>query len=420
MTYKDHSIEAQHPLHIILPFDLQRDPSAFNPENRKYLYAIFPDVEVISFDKRFLRFYMNKLPSKPWPRTIAGVPAYFTSDPTNEGPIAPIKRASSSRTRLSDDIDCRYDPTKRRQLFELIQKHFLKVKIGIYEIQYWSNFVVIVLDSDDTDMTAVPRAVASCPCYYLFKSEMGRRRDAPVLATNESHGDIYDDSQYAVLRPGIMLSSGVDEESGQELLTTSGILVQDMNGDQSMTAASQGVPHGQKVFHPHQNGREIGEAIMELPYTDIALVRLHDNETFLNEFFENNHMLKPAPSLRGFIRSSEVASGSTVFMDSAFTGYEEGIVGCYSVTRIPTHDPHDPHGPATMEWIETRWDYFGQGSSQKYVDGAHGSVIWDGDGKILGFFRYAPASGHFVDWRHSLSVDHLIDKGFTVGEAMRR
>ncbi|KAK2812177.1 hypothetical protein FQN50_001534 [Emmonsiellopsis sp. PD_5] len=406
-----------HPLHIILPFDLRRDPSAFNPENRKYLYAIFPDVEVISFDKRFLRFYMKKLPSKPWPRTIAGVPAYLTSDKSNEGPVAPIKRTSSSRTRLFDDIDCRYDPTKRRQIFDLIKEYFGEVKIGISEIQYWSNFVVIVLDSDDTDMTAVPRAVASCPCYYLFESEMGRRNDLPALATDESHGDIYDDSQYTVLRPGIMLSSGVEEESGQELLTTSGILVRDRNGNQYMTAASHGFPLGQKVFHPHQNGREIGEAIMELPYTDVALVKLHDNETFLNEFFESNHLQKAAPSLRGSIPSSDVTSGNTVFMDSPFIGYEEGTVGCHAVTRIPTHDPH---GLATMEWIETRWDYFGQGSAQNYIDGAHGSVIWDGDGKILGFFRYTPASGHFVDWRHSFSADHLIDKGFTAVEAMRQ
>ncbi|WEW59176.1 hypothetical protein PRK78_004645 [Emydomyces testavorans] len=411
---KEHPVGVEHPRHIIFPFDIHRDPSEFNAENRKSIYRIFPEIEVLAFDKHFLLLCMRTLPPKPWPRTIAGVPAYFTTDQADEGPIAPIKRFGSSRIRLHGDLDCRHDPAQRRQVFELIRRYFSEVSIEITEIQYWRNFVVVVLENDETDLTAVPRAVASCPCYYLFESEMGRPKDFPSLHIKKSGVDsIYDDSEYTVLRPGVMLSSGKDELKGHEVLTTAGVFVKDKDGNEYMTVTSHSFPHGSRVFHPHTGGREIGEIVMELPSTDVALVKLHDGERFTNKLFESSHMLKPPPSLKVFIHTSEITPGDLVFMDTPFTGYEEGtanVAAATRVRRIPTDDSHEP----AMEWMDTRWDYMGQGSVRTFVDGACGSVIWNEEGNVVGFFRYGPVSGHFVDWCQSVSADHLIDWGLTV------
>lgn len=94
--------------------------------------------------------------------------------------------------------------------------------------------------------------------------------------------------------------------------------------------------------------------------------------------FESSHKLIPPPSLKGFMPANEIMSGDFVFMNSAFTGYVEGTANVNASTRvrrIPSGDQPKPEN----EWIETRWDYMGQGSSHKYVDGACRSVIWNED-----------------------------------------
>ena len=47
-------------------------------------------------------------------------------------------------------------------------------------------------------------------------------------------------------------------------------------------------------------------------------------------------------------------------------------------------------------------------------EGVCGSAIWNNDSKALGFFRYAPKSGRFLDWCMSVIADHLIDKGYSI------
>lgn len=416
-------VEAERPDHLILPFDLRRDPGGFyNPETSRMLFEIF-SLDIISFNKRFLRLCMKStLPPKPWPRTIAGVPAYFTNDPEDEGPSAPIKRFSSSCFSLHNDLDYRYNPAKKRPLFELVKKYFVAVaRIKITDVQNWRNVVVIVLENDDTDMTVVPTAMASCPCNYLFESEMGRQKGPNENGRNKKRRikkgrnkkprvDVYDDSEYPVLRPGIMLSSGKNELSEDEVRTTAGILVKDNMGNKYMTVASSAFPHGSRVFHPDMHGREIGETVKKLSNTDITLVRLHDGETFTNEFFQSLHMLRSPPPQEGFKRAEELILVEFVYMDNAFAGYREGTVGFNAFTRVPA----DGSLGSETDWTETRWDYMGQGFSEHYVDGARGSVIWDGDGMVLGFFRFAPVSGHFVDWCQSVPAGYLIDSEYTV------
>lgn len=44
------------------------------------LFGLFPGVEQLSSGGYYVRFYTKTLPPKPWPRKVAGVFAYITSD----------------------------------------------------------------------------------------------------------------------------------------------------------------------------------------------------------------------------------------------------------------------------------------------------------------------------------------------------
>lgn len=77
----------------------------------------------------------------------------------------------------------------------------------------------------------------------------------------------------------------------------------------------------------------------------------------------------------------------------------------------------------TKKWISSRWVYLGQGFSQQQqraVDGLSGSVIWNDDGNVLGFFRYDPTSGHFRDWALMVSADHVIECGYSEPQLFER
>lgn len=129
---------------------------------------------------------------------------------------------------------------------------------------------------------------------------------------------------------------------------------------------------------------------------------------FINEPFENTLVPAPPFKLAGFARAAETRIGDTVFLDSPFSGFVEGTRGAHSQLRVPSDDPLEPE----QIWIKCQWDYMGQDSKQFMADGVCGSAIWDRNHRVLGFFRYAPSSGAFLDWCMSISADHLLDKKY--------
>jgi hypothetical protein len=95
-------------IHIILPFDLHKNPEKFHERaNHDLHFEVFPDTQMVSFDGWVLVYCLLSLPPKPWPRKIAGVPRYLTTDPNNLGPVIPTERRSRSRITVSDDLDFR-------------------------------------------------------------------------------------------------------------------------------------------------------------------------------------------------------------------------------------------------------------------------------------------------------------------------
>ncbi|EEQ27769.1 conserved hypothetical protein [Microsporum canis CBS 113480] len=225
---------------------------------------------------------------------------------------------------------------------------------------------------------------------------MGRPLNLSALRLIEPSPETLDTSQYETLRPGVMLSSGKHPTEGWELVTSSGVLIQDRNGHRYLAAASHGFPCGDRVFHPNSKGKEIGRVIMEIAHTDVALIELDDKSSFRNELFQNTIAPGPPVQLQRFatLQENRVSQGRFIYMDSPFTGYIEGTQSVLATSRILEDDPHE----SKQVWVATRWDYMGQGSSNALVDGVCGSAIWNDEGNVIGFFRYAPKSGHFLDW----------------------
>jgi hypothetical protein len=139
----------------------------------------------------------------------------------------PFPRATLAHWKdLSD-----WDP-----VFQLIKDYFEQVDIPITEVQYWRTFVIIVLETRDTDTTKILNQVGNVKCLCLFEGEMGRpvTPKARRLAIPEP-GDP-DNSRYETLRPGIRLASSDDpDQPGAYLTTSAGIMIRDTEGNAFMT-----------------------------------------------------------------------------------------------------------------------------------------------------------------------------------------
>src|SRR5438034_10400189 len=77
--------------------------------------------------------------------------------------------------------------------------------------------------------------------------------------------------------------------SSKDLLTTSGVLVRNGEGEVYMTVASKGFPSDDAtVCHAKPDDLAIGEVVHRLGHTDIALAKLEDSISFENYTFQNS------------------------------------------------------------------------------------------------------------------------------------
>jgi hypothetical protein len=90
--------------------------------------------------------------------------------------------------------------------------------------------------------------------------------------------EIWDDSQFEVLRPGVMLS-GIE---GELCHTCAGVLVE--KGDEvRLTVAEHGfAPATPTAYHANITDKAIGDVCHRFQDTDIGLVHLHDTVSFEN------------------------------------------------------------------------------------------------------------------------------------------
>jgi hypothetical protein len=67
------------------------------------LANIFPENYGLSMDHMFLHFLQKKMPLRPWPKTVAGLPAYFAPETlkTLRNPCPPEEWLHRSRQKRS-------------------------------------------------------------------------------------------------------------------------------------------------------------------------------------------------------------------------------------------------------------------------------------------------------------------------------
>ena len=89
----------------------------------------------------FVYFHQKKMPSKPWPRTIAGLPPYIAPEiGLQYTPIPPLIPVHPKNGTISQDHNGR-DMKDCHPLFQVIRNHFMGLEITITEVIYWGNFV---------------------------------------------------------------------------------------------------------------------------------------------------------------------------------------------------------------------------------------------------------------------------------------
>ena len=442
--------------HVITPFNIRQNRESFSRENVHILHGIFPSTVAISLDDTFLIFCVETLPPKPWPQTVAGMPPYFTTEQMDVGPICSTWRFSRSRIRFFAELDGGYLTEDVYAILDLAKAFFDQEGIAITELQYWDNCLVIILEHKDADLAQIPRSIAQCPCFYLFEEEMSRPKNLHARGNKEPLPNEFDNSRYDVLRAGVMLSSAKSPDDGSQLLTSSGVLVQDRLGDQYMTVSAHGFPSATDtaVYHPTAEGKQIGQLLSKaevpaLAHTGLSLVKLHDGITYINETFESAAPAgsgdSPAARLKGFARTGSTSTSAStnsssresksrpnqnerVYMNSPFVGQMEGFRHATALMRVPVQDDNEGNERQQQQqekWIKTFYLYMGQGFGELFpgaVAGS-GSAIWNGEEEeeeeeevvVFLVFPATPSPrARGRTGRCGVSADHLVEAGYSL------
>lgn len=377
------------------------------------LGSIFPHNTGVGCDGWFVYLFQHPMPPKPWPLTIAGLPSFIAPCPGPPHiPRPDLRPAPITNKVVHQDYNGRglKDWTP---LFNLIKDHFKDIQISITEVMYWNRFVMIVLEQRNTDRSKLPRKVANIMCFYLYDDEMGRPSTPQARRLTDPTIGNPDETQYDTLRPGLRVTSApLPSEPSMVLSTTTGVLLRNQAGYEFMTVASHGFPAecGTDVIHPlPTSGRNIGELIMEVSHTDVALVELRDGEKFSNVTFESTISQNPV-HLKRLSPKDDCLMGDIVYLDSPDTGCIDSVAQVTAFQRVPCDDELEPE----QDWAFTTWYYTGQDTAKDLPAGICGSAIWKDDGDVVGFFRYAPQYGAMKDWCAGIAAEELINRGFTL------
>lgn len=237
---------------------------------------------------------------------------------------------------------------------------------------------------DKVKLERLPSMLAKSPCGYEFESECEQPMEA-AFRNVEPKGVIRDLSRYQPLRPGVALSCG-NSILGQELLTTSGVLVENRNKERFITAASQGFPPSQElVFHPDDAGQPIGRVCERLTDSDLAIVRLSSNCSYVNQTFDcvtEDESFLPGTKVTGIRDAMKMPFYEEITMNSPFSGFCTGFHIGMEVRPIPSDFSVVPH-----KWCKSDWWYIGNGMDEP-IGGTCGTVILDKEGKAVSFFKW--------------------------------
>ncbi|KAK7733999.1 hypothetical protein SLS53_007994 [Cytospora paraplurivora] len=316
-----------------------------------------------------------------------------------------------------------------RQLARRVNDEFRKnlPHVRLLELMHTTDGSLYAVMADvnlDAVLSQLPAKFGNRLVGYIRNADLGKPMwaDLPArrIITPQPTQGIIDDTLYDTLRPGICICSGTQKDHGHPTWssTTSGILVESLSGHRFMTAASHGIgatpgktPEIWQVGSGDRT-RFLGEAVQEIPFTDVSLVNLRPSIEFVNVPFENSAGEAPRFTRLFGEEPSDRAVDGTCYLNSPYTGEMEGVVVMTSVKIESSSHPTEE----SVRYVMYNWAYLGQeeGAADKArpPDGTCGSAIWNDDGVVLGFYHYYLQEGPFAGFAASVSANEVVSAGF--------
>ena len=365
--------------------------------------SLFPTCFKLSFAPPFLILACRKLPAKPWPVTVAGMPLYLTTD----GEASPMDCGRTGRGPkqfVEATIERWQTPNLDtfKKVFRLLDS--LNAKIHCLQWIGWCFLALGASEPYDDWRTRLPWVINNIRIGYIFGEqtvhEKALRRKLPA-------GRVPDDEAYADLRPGVMVTSKMLSHD-TDLMTTSGVCLQSASGKKYITVAKHGFPGGvgDQVLHPNRDGRVIAEVSKVFGKTDIALAELA-NIHYSRETFSAPDALVSA--FRSLLDTTQLRVGDFIYMDTPYNGRCEGTLINVEVLRNPSNEPADD-----TEYVIGVFGFFGNGADTLF-DGCCGGVIWNSDYDVLGQFRFQQAgAGNLC---YCPTFETLRDLGYTIADS---
>lgn len=373
-----------------------------NKEQANAILDLFPTAFNLSLQNPFIVVTCKKLPPKPWPLTVAGMPLYLTTDPNT----TPLKLGLGARgPKLEIDHLIRRYENPTLQTFKTVFEALDKRGIHLTRLQWigW-RFLGYLSGAAPNDWSSTfPPLINDVTIGYLFGEEAIEEK---ALRNKVPSGRVYDDAVYNDrLRPGVMLAGKVGL-SNSELLTTSGVCVKSPSGNKYITCATHGFPGGKgaAIYHPSTNAETVGVFAKQFWDSDVGLLELSPRHSYDRETFSTaEYLVKP---FRRLMDAFTLRIGDIIHLNTPVNGHVEGVVLKIDVLRLPTDEPADP-----TAYIIGHCVYFGNGAETLF-DGCCGGALWTDEFDVVGQFRfmlkdeqvaYCPSFNPLVELNYELS-----------------
>lgn len=399
------------------------------------LYNVFPGILNVTEGRHrsFLLFQVETLPKKPWPLTVGGVPVTITDGKEGRGPLFPRQKLVPSNIKICSHFaeqDISSGIVLRnlaREVNILFQQHLPEVRL--LELMYTKDEAFYAILANEVSLNAIrdklPARIANRSVGYIRDEELMRPQWAELpakrLINPRPTRGVIDDTPYDVLRPGVIICSQTLKDNAYPawFSTTSGVQVENSAGDRFMTAAVHGIGVNERIWQIASQDRTklLGRAVQEIAFTDVSLVQLEQNITFSNETFENSAGEVPRfTRLFGEDTTRDKRVDGNCYLNSPYTGNMDGVVVMSSVKLEGSSHPTED----AMRYVLYNWAYMGQEEGdpgkERPPDGTCGSVIWDDDGVLLGFYRYYIAEGPFAGFAATVNASEVVSAGYRLAK----
>ncbi|KAI2621629.1 hypothetical protein GGR54DRAFT_599202 [Hypoxylon sp. NC1633] len=419
-----------HNRHVLLPYDLRDQSNDITKgELRSLLHSIFPGTENVTEPgfRGYLIFQVTQLPSAPWPLTVGGLPITVSETEAERGRALLFPRAMMGRLSLSI-LQTGFDATHMsdkslRQLTRDVEAYFqLNLPtVHVIELMFTCQRTFFIVIDDDVELKpgSWPGRIANYPVAYLHDKDLNRPAwiDQPARQEVEPQPvmGIVDDTSYDVLRPGVMISSLVitGHSHPVTLSSTAGVLVKNPAGNSFMTAASHAIGNSEKVWQSSRPAETIGNAAVEISFTDICLVELERSTSFSTQTFEDSNGIVPQ-----FIRlatSEDKSDFEPCYLNSPFTGLLDSVIVAKSIKIRAKGTPRLTE--ERLHYVVYDWLYHGQEEGNDGAElpgGVCGSVIWNDEGVIQGFYQFSIKKGLWKGFSACVSASEVVESGYTL------